>query len=239
MSGSQFSLSHWSSSSRISASLLSAVRGAVSVMSSPGRRVDGQRGWSVLSDRTHSHLNLTDGSSSGPLPMRHDVPVTMPDPDLEPAGPGTARSRRGRARSSREASRRRRAAGDPAVARRAGLADALGWHVEWRFKHWPVVYPAEGLAVLTPHRRCARSARCALAGVVCGSGRGGGASPSSSPSTAPATPSPSSTPTSAPASATPSGTRQATADHGRCRHRRSAIDHRRPQRPPGVGGAGA
>lgn len=30
------------------------------------------------------------------------------------------------------------------------IARGLGWAVEWRFKHWPVVIPAEGLAVLTP-----------------------------------------------------------------------------------------
>lgn len=31
------------------------------------------------------------------------------------------------------------------------LARALGgWSVTWRFKHWPVVYRAEGLAILTP-----------------------------------------------------------------------------------------
>lgn len=30
------------------------------------------------------------------------------------------------------------------------LATRLGWHVEWRFKHWPVVIPAEGMALLSP-----------------------------------------------------------------------------------------
>jgi len=32
----------------------------------------------------------------------------------------------------------------------ADLAGRLGWWHEWRFKHWPVVVPAEGLALLTP-----------------------------------------------------------------------------------------
>lgn len=32
------------------------------------------------------------------------------------------------------------------------LAGMLGWEREWRFKHWPVVVPAEGLAILSPHR---------------------------------------------------------------------------------------
>lgn len=32
----------------------------------------------------------------------------------------------------------------------AALGEALGWAVTWRFKHWPVVVPPEGLAVLTP-----------------------------------------------------------------------------------------
>lgn len=31
-----------------------------------------------------------------------------------------------------------------------GLADRLGWWSTWRFKHWPVVVPAEGLALLAP-----------------------------------------------------------------------------------------
>jgi endonuclease/exonuclease/phosphatase family metal-dependent hydrolase len=31
------------------------------------------------------------------------------------------------------------------------LAACLGWSVEWRFKHWSVVVPAEGLALLSPH----------------------------------------------------------------------------------------
>ena len=30
------------------------------------------------------------------------------------------------------------------------LAAELGWSVAWRWKHWPVVLPAEGLAVLRP-----------------------------------------------------------------------------------------
>lgn len=30
------------------------------------------------------------------------------------------------------------------------LAAGLGWTVVWRWKHWPVVLPAEGLALLTP-----------------------------------------------------------------------------------------
>ncbi len=30
------------------------------------------------------------------------------------------------------------------------LAERLGWTSTWRFKHWPVVAPAEGLAVLAP-----------------------------------------------------------------------------------------
>ncbi len=30
------------------------------------------------------------------------------------------------------------------------LARRLGWSVEWRFKHWPLVVPPEGLALLTP-----------------------------------------------------------------------------------------
>lgn len=30
------------------------------------------------------------------------------------------------------------------------LAHLLGWHVAWRFKHWPVVVAPEGMAVLTP-----------------------------------------------------------------------------------------
>ncbi len=30
------------------------------------------------------------------------------------------------------------------------LGEALGWAVAWRFKHWPFVVAAEGLAVLTP-----------------------------------------------------------------------------------------
>jgi endonuclease/exonuclease/phosphatase family metal-dependent hydrolase len=30
------------------------------------------------------------------------------------------------------------------------LAGRLGWSHEWQFKHWPLVIPAEGLAVLTP-----------------------------------------------------------------------------------------
>lgn len=30
------------------------------------------------------------------------------------------------------------------------IAEWLGWRDTWRFKHWPVVYPAEGLAVLSP-----------------------------------------------------------------------------------------
>ncbi|HEX4903345.1 MAG TPA: endonuclease/exonuclease/phosphatase family protein, partial [Acidimicrobiales bacterium] len=30
----------------------------------------------------------------------------------------------------------------------ADLARRLGWWHEWRFKHWPVVVPAEGLALL-------------------------------------------------------------------------------------------
>ena len=32
------------------------------------------------------------------------------------------------------------------------LAAALGWDVVWRLKHWPVVIPAEGLAILAPTR---------------------------------------------------------------------------------------
>lgn len=32
------------------------------------------------------------------------------------------------------------------------LATRLGWASRWAFKHWPIVSPAEGLAVLTPHR---------------------------------------------------------------------------------------
>ncbi len=38
------------------------------------------------------------------------------------------------------------------VQRRQALAlgARLGWSVEWRFKHWPVVVAAEGAAVLTP-----------------------------------------------------------------------------------------
>lgn len=40
------------------------------------------------------------------------------------------------------------------------LAGRLGWTgVAWRFKHWPVVLPAEGLAVLTRHRADAARAR--------------------------------------------------------------------------------
>jgi endonuclease/exonuclease/phosphatase family metal-dependent hydrolase len=31
-----------------------------------------------------------------------------------------------------------------------GLARRLGWHAAWRCKHWPVVVPPEGLALLTP-----------------------------------------------------------------------------------------
>lgn len=43
-----------------------------------------------------------------------------------------------------------------------GIAERLGWAVEWRFKHWPLVYPAEGLAVLTPlPPRTVRSVRLA------------------------------------------------------------------------------
>lgn len=30
------------------------------------------------------------------------------------------------------------------------LARRLGWEVAWRFKHWPVVVPPEGLALLSP-----------------------------------------------------------------------------------------
>ena len=30
------------------------------------------------------------------------------------------------------------------------LAETLGWHAAWRFKHWPLVAPAEGLAILAP-----------------------------------------------------------------------------------------
>jgi endonuclease/exonuclease/phosphatase family metal-dependent hydrolase len=30
------------------------------------------------------------------------------------------------------------------------LADRLGWSLEWRFKHWAVVVPPEGLALLSP-----------------------------------------------------------------------------------------
>ena len=30
------------------------------------------------------------------------------------------------------------------------LAEELGWSVAWRWKHWPVVVPAEGLAILQP-----------------------------------------------------------------------------------------
>ena len=32
------------------------------------------------------------------------------------------------------------------------LAAALGWDLVWRLKHWPVVIPAEGLAILAPAR---------------------------------------------------------------------------------------
>jgi len=32
----------------------------------------------------------------------------------------------------------------------AGLAEQLGWWWTWRFKHWPVVVPPEGLALLAP-----------------------------------------------------------------------------------------
>ena len=32
------------------------------------------------------------------------------------------------------------------------LAAALGWDLVWRLKHWPLVIPAEGLAVLAPAR---------------------------------------------------------------------------------------
>jgi endonuclease/exonuclease/phosphatase family metal-dependent hydrolase len=32
------------------------------------------------------------------------------------------------------------------------LAASLGWQVAWRYKHWPLVVPAEGLAVLAPAR---------------------------------------------------------------------------------------
>ena len=31
------------------------------------------------------------------------------------------------------------------------LSAALGWSSAWRWKHWPMVYPAEGLALLSPH----------------------------------------------------------------------------------------
>lgn len=31
-----------------------------------------------------------------------------------------------------------------------GLADRFGWSATWHWKHWPVVIPAEGLAVLAP-----------------------------------------------------------------------------------------
>lgn len=31
------------------------------------------------------------------------------------------------------------------------LAQRLGWYRVWSVKHWPVVIPAEGLAILTPH----------------------------------------------------------------------------------------
>lgn len=31
------------------------------------------------------------------------------------------------------------------------LATLLGWEAEWRFKHWSVVVPAEGLALMSPH----------------------------------------------------------------------------------------
>lgn len=42
------------------------------------------------------------------------------------------------------------------------LGRRLGWAVEWRFKHWPIVFPAEGLAVLTPlPPRAVRSVRLA------------------------------------------------------------------------------
>ena len=37
------------------------------------------------------------------------------------------------------------------------LAAELGWQVAWRWKHWPVVIPAEGLAVLAPSMTAARS----------------------------------------------------------------------------------
>lgn len=32
----------------------------------------------------------------------------------------------------------------------AAVAERLGWHHRWWFKHWTVVYPAEGLAILSP-----------------------------------------------------------------------------------------
>lgn len=35
------------------------------------------------------------------------------------------------------------------------LAAALGWELVWRLKHWPVVIPAEGLAILSPERPAA------------------------------------------------------------------------------------
>lgn len=42
------------------------------------------------------------------------------------------------------------------------VADALGgWGRRWAFKHWPVRVPAEGMAVLTPHR-ITRSRRVVL-----------------------------------------------------------------------------